>query len=86
MVLPQNLKEIFIGLLLGDGNLQKRTENGNTILRFRQGLVHEEYIKFLFYLFKDYCPYYKIKEQKFFKIYQLLGQKNLILKIRFKTI
>ena len=43
-ILPQNLKEILIGLLLGDLYIQKFTINGNTNLQFEQGLVHKDYI------------------------------------------
>ena len=54
-ILPLNLKEILIGLLLGDLYIQKFTKNGNTNLQFEQGLVHKDYIFHLYDLFKDYC-------------------------------
>ena len=54
-ILPLNLKEILIGLLLGDLYIQKYTKNGNTNLQFEQGLVHKDYIFHLYDLFKDYC-------------------------------
>ena len=53
--LPQNLKEILIGLFLGDLNAQKRSVNGNTYLYFEQGLIHKDYIYHLYDLFKSYC-------------------------------
>lgn len=53
--LPQNLKEILVGLLLGDLCAQKRSKNGNTNLHFEQGLVHKDYIFHLYDLFKSYC-------------------------------
>ena len=54
-ILPQNLKEILIGLLLGDLYIQNFTKNENTNLQFEQGLVHKDYIYHLYDLFKDYC-------------------------------
>jgi hypothetical protein len=55
IVLPNNLKDILIGLLLGDLYAQKRSTKGNTLLRFEQGFLHKEYIDHLYDLFKSYC-------------------------------
>jgi hypothetical protein len=52
-LLPTGLKEILIGLIIGDLNIQKQSVN--TRLRFEQGLVHEAYLLHLYDLFKDYC-------------------------------
>lgn len=49
-----NLQEIIIGLLLGDLNAEKQSINGNTRLRFGQGLLHEPYILHLYDLFQEY--------------------------------
>jgi hypothetical protein len=54
-VLTDDFKEILIGLLLGDLNARKRSEKGNTKLRFAQGLAHEAYLLHLYNLFQDYC-------------------------------
>lgn len=54
LVLLLILQEIIIGLLLGDLNAEKQSINGNTRLRFAQGLVHEAYLFYLYELFKDY--------------------------------
>ena len=53
-VAPPNLQEILIGLLLGDLNAEKQSINGNTRLRFAQGLVLEPYLFNLYYLFQEY--------------------------------
>jgi hypothetical protein len=53
--LPQNLKEILIGLFLGDLHGRKQTVNGNAYLYFEQGLIHKDYIFHLYDLFKSYC-------------------------------
>lgn len=53
--LPSDLRDILIGLFLGDICAQKRSVKCNTLLRFEQGLVHKEYIDHLYDLFKSYC-------------------------------
>ena len=52
--LPSDLKEIFAGLLLGD--LLGRFRYGKARFVFKQGLVHEDYLRHLYEIFKDYCP------------------------------
>jgi hypothetical protein len=47
--------EIIIGLCLGDLYISKRTLCSNPSLRFRQGIVHEDYILHLYELFKEFC-------------------------------
>src|SRR3982751_713360 len=46
--LPEELKQILVGLMLGDLNAQKQTINSNVRLRFEQGLVHEQYLMHLY--------------------------------------
>ena len=54
--IPQELKDILIGLTLGDLNIQKQTvDSTNVRLQFEQGLLHETYLLHLYHLFKDYC-------------------------------
>lgn len=57
-VLTDDLKQILVGLILGDLwlNKDKKLKNGNTSLHFEQGLVHKEYAFYLYFLFKDFCP------------------------------
>jgi len=55
IILPNDLKEILIGLLLGDLCAQKRSSKGNTNLHFEQGIKHKDYIFHLFDLFKNFC-------------------------------
>jgi len=54
--LTDQLKQILVGLLLGDLYAQKRRKTGNTVFRFEQGTVHEDYLNYLYELFKSYCP------------------------------
>ena len=51
--LSEELRQIIVGLLLGDANGQK--QGVNVRLRFGQGVVHIEYLMHLYELFKTYC-------------------------------
>jgi len=51
--LSDELRQIIVGLLLGDANAQKQGVNAR--LRFGQGVVHLEYLMHLYELFKTYC-------------------------------
>jgi len=50
--LPVELKEILIGLLLGNLHCQRRSPTGNTRLLFEQGEIHKEYLLHTFDLSK----------------------------------
>jgi hypothetical protein len=54
--LPENLKQILVGNLLGDLYCRKRFKTGNAVFRFEQGICHNEYIEHLHDLFESYCP------------------------------
>jgi LAGLIDADG DNA endonuclease family len=53
--LKTELKEIIIGLILGDLFAEKRNPNSNTRLQFKQSVKNKVYIDHLYSLFKDYC-------------------------------
>lgn len=53
-ILSDNLREILVGLLLGD--LHGRFRCGKTSFCFKQGIIHDEYIYHLYEIFKKYCP------------------------------
>jgi len=56
LVLSEELKQIIIGLLLGDGNMQTFTKTGVTwrLIILQGGDIHLEYIKHLRKLFDDW--------------------------------
>nr|YP_008081994.1 LAGLIDADG endonuclease family protein [Rhizoctonia solani]AGK45370.1 LAGLIDADG endonuclease family protein [Rhizoctonia solani] len=54
--LPQNLKDILVGLILGDIQIEKRVNNANACLRFGQGTIHKDYLYHLYDLFQNFCP------------------------------
>ena len=51
--LSDELKQILVGLLLGDLYAIKRYTNAR--LRFKQGIVHKDYLMHLYEIFSDYC-------------------------------
>lgn len=53
--LTPKLKEITIGLLLGDLSARRPKTSTNTRLLFAQSVIHKEYLLHLYDLFKDYC-------------------------------
>ena len=55
LILTDHLKQVLIGLTLGDLSVEKATPNSNVRLRFDQSsLVHSAYLMHLYDLFKDY--------------------------------
>jgi LAGLIDADG DNA endonuclease family len=52
--LSEELKQILVGLLLGDLYAQKQKSYANARLFFQQGLVHEQYLFHLYELFETY--------------------------------
>ncbi len=54
-LLPEVLKQILVGLILGDLHVYKQKLGINTSLVFEQGLVHKDYIYHLYELFEIYC-------------------------------
>jgi len=52
--LSEELKQILVGVCLGDLNILKQTLN--PCLRFYQGILHEDYLRELYNIFQDYCP------------------------------
>jgi hypothetical protein len=53
--LSTDLEEIIIGLMLGDLFAEKRKQNSNTRLQFKQSNKNKVYIDHLYSLFKEYC-------------------------------
>lgn len=54
LILTDYLKEALIGLTLGDISLEKATKISHVRLRFDQGLIHSNYLYFLYDIFKTY--------------------------------
>jgi hypothetical protein len=54
-LLPEELKQILVGLLLGDLYIYKQKLGTNPCLMYIQGLIHKEYLFHLYSLFGSYC-------------------------------
>jgi len=52
--LSEDLKSILVGSLLGDLCAEKLAVNVR--LKFKQGIIHEDYLLHLYNLFHQYCP------------------------------
>lgn len=44
------IKQILVGLLLGDGNIRKPTPNSNPQIQYNQGFVHLNHMLIMFFL------------------------------------
>lgn len=55
LILPSNLHEIIIGLILGDLSVEKRFINSNARLQFKQSIINKIYIDHLYLLFQNFC-------------------------------
>lgn len=83
--LPDNLKQILFGLLLGDLCIEKPNETRNARLIFGQGIIHQEYFSHVYALFKDFCsgtgPYTinNKPDKRTGKIYNMMSFKTLSL-------
>ena len=54
MIIPDDLKEVLIGILLGDGHIVKRSSTANSRLVYAQTAVaHKEYFDYVYSL-KNY--------------------------------
>lgn len=54
-ILTPKLKEITVGLILGDLYARRPKPLVNTRLLFIQSIIHNDYLLHLYELFKDYC-------------------------------
>ena len=68
ILIPDDLKEVLIGILLGDGHIARRSLMSNSRLVYAQsGIKNKEYFYHVYNLFKIFCtneykPYYKISK------------------------
>ena len=56
ITLPQEIKDILIGIILGDAHIVKRSSIGNSRLVYAQSSIeHKEYFNYVFSFFKPFC-------------------------------
>jgi len=82
--LSKELKEILVGLLLGDLHVEKQKTSVNARLKFSQGVIHEYYLLHLYELFQIFCGavpslYSSSPDIRTGKVYSALSFKTLSL-------
>lgn len=66
ILLPDEIKEILVGILLGDAHIVKRSITGNSRLVYTQTAVkHKEYFGYVFSFFLSFCVKDYIPLQRF---------------------
>jgi hypothetical protein len=54
--IPEEKKDVLVGILLGDGHISKRTPTSNSRFMYSQTAVkHKEYFNHVYNIFKLYC-------------------------------
>lgn len=78
--MPDDTKDILVGILLGDAHIVRRSSTSNSRLVFAQtAVVHKEYFHYVFNFFiafctKDYVPQSKIvRDNRTKKIYSAIS-------------
>ena len=52
--MPEDLRSVLVGMILGDGNINRSLTSVNARVQFRQGIAQSAFIYHLFDLFKDF--------------------------------
>lgn len=56
VTMPDDIKEVLVGILLGDAHIARRSSTSNSRLVYAQTAVtHKEYFDYVFSFFKDLC-------------------------------
>ncbi|KAG0122484.1 group I intron orf, partial [Tuber indicum] len=56
ILIPEEIKEVLIGILLGDAHIARRTSTGNSRLVYSQTAVaHKEYFNHVLSIFMPFC-------------------------------
>lgn len=56
IILPSDIKDILVGIMLGDGHIAKRSQTGNSRLVYAQtAIAHKEYFNYVYSIFKPFC-------------------------------
>lgn len=80
ITIPDNIKEILVGILLGDAHIVKRSPLSNSRLVYAQTAVaHKEYFNYVYNFFmpfcaKDYIPQSRlVKDNRTKKMYSAIS-------------
>ena len=56
ITISEDIKDILVGILLGDGHIVRRSSTGSSRLVYAQtALIHKEYFNFVYKIFKPFC-------------------------------
>lgn len=56
IILPDEVKDVLIGILLGDAHVAKRSPTGNSRVVYAQTAeLHKEYFELVYSIFKPFC-------------------------------
>ena len=56
LTLPSDIKDILMGIMLGDGHIVKRSQTSNSRLVYAQtAIAHKEYFNHVYSMFKPFC-------------------------------
>lgn len=56
ILMPNDIKDVLIGILLGDAHIVKRSSTGNSSLVYAQTAVtHKAYFEYVYSLFTTFC-------------------------------
>lgn len=53
--IPDDVKEVLVGILLGDAHISRRSLTANSRLHYGQTTKHKEYFEFVYDIFKPFC-------------------------------
>ena len=53
--ISDDVKEVLVGILLGDAHISKRSLTANSRLHYGQTTKHKEYFLFVYDIFKSFC-------------------------------
>jgi len=66
--LPDDIKEVLVGILLGDGHIVRRSLTSNSRLVYGQsGVIHKEYFYHVYNIFSPFCTNNYVPQNKVFK-------------------
>ena len=78
--MPNDIKDVLIGILLGDAHIAKRSSTGNSRLVYAQTVItHKAYFEYVYSFFTPFCvinyiPQYRVvKDKRTNKIYSAIS-------------
>lgn len=67
IIIPEETKDVLVGILLGDAHISRRSLTANSRLVYGQTIKHEEYFKYVYNIFKPFCSKDYVPQHKTIK-------------------